>query len=448
LLAKATDSLSERPSTEPLAEGSPARWRRRLTLVLPLILLVLVQTALAFREPIFSPIDELQHAGYVRTIAMQAQLPVYGENENDPTLVALYYQKSAWGVPRLAPARLNYEALQFPLFYLLAAPVYKLLAQDQRAAIYGVRLLNVLLSAVVLVLLVVLLRRAFRLDLLRAMAIALPLALVPGVSLRSSQVTNQVLATVLLTALLAGLVIRKPSRPGLQALLEGAALGLAVLAKLTAIAIVPAVLLGWFTRRARRESLVGGTLGALLTTAPWMVWSVGVYGSPVPFLSRHPKVFAGLTQFIPPHTLAEWRELLQHLVYFFWLPWEWRVPDGWSWFPRVLVVAASVLFVAVTIASIRLVLRAGPADARRALAISALTFGGFLVSYGLFVAALQRIWPTDLRELYIFLGAVAILLGPGAARFPRSVLLGLSASVVVSWLVLDAGYYAVGHCVC
>jgi hypothetical protein len=134
LLAKATDSLSERPSAEPPAEPSQARRRRLLVLVLPLILLVGLQTTLAFREPIFSPIDELQHTGYVRTIAMQAQLPVYGENENDPTLVSLYYQKSAWGVPRLAPARLNYEALQFPLFYLLAAPIYKLLAADPRAA--------------------------------------------------------------------------------------------------------------------------------------------------------------------------------------------------------------------------------------------------------------------------------------------------------------------------
>jgi hypothetical protein len=448
LLAKATDSLSERPSAEPPAEPSQARRRRLLGLVLPLILLVGLQTTLAFREPIFSPIDELQHTGYVRTIAMQAQLPVYGENENDPTLVSLYYQKSAWGVPRLAPARLNYEALQFPLFYLLAAPIYKLLAADPRAAIYGVRLLNVLLSALVLVLLVVLLRRAYRLDQLRAMAIALPLALIPGLTLRSSQVTNEVLATVLLTALLAGLVIRKPSRPGLQAFLEGAALGLAVLAKLTAIAIVPAVLLGWFMRRQRRESLVGGTLGALLTTAPWMIWSVGVYGSPVPFLSRHPTVFAGLTQFIPPHTRSGWQALLQQLVAFFWLPWEWRVPDGWSWFPPLLVVVASVLVAGLTIASVRLVRRTGPADARRALTISALTLAGFLLSYALFVAALQRIWPTDLRELYIFLGAVALLLGPAVARIPRSVLLGFSASVLVSWLVLDAGYYAVGRCVC
>ena len=427
--------------------------RRRLLILLPswlvpLVLLVGLQTYLAFREPIFSPIDELQHTGYVRTIAMQAQLPVYGENENDPTLVALYFQKSAWGVPRLSPARLNYEALQFPLFYLLAAPVYKLLAADPRAAIYGVRLLNVLLSGVVLVLLVVLLRRAYRFDQLRAMAIALPLALIPGVTLRSSQVTNEVLATVLITALLAGLVVRKPSRPGLQSFLEGAALGLAVLAKLTAVAIIPAVLIGWLTRRARRESLVAGTLGAVVTTAPWIVWSVGVYGSPVPFLSRHPKVFSGLTQFVPPHTLSSWLALVRHLVYFFWMPWEWRVPDGWSWFPRLLVVAASILIAAATIASTRLVLHAGPTDARRALAISAMTFGGFVVSYGVFVAALQRIWPTDLRELYVFLGAVAILLGPVAARLPRSVLLGFSGSVVVSWLMLDAGYYVIGRCAC
>jgi hypothetical protein len=448
LLEKATDSLSDRPPEKPRPEPSPARWRRLLTLVLPLILLLGLQTYLAFREPIFSPIDELQHAGYVRTIAVQGQLPVYGENENDPSLLALYYHKSAWGVPRLAPARLNYEALQFPLFYLLAAPVYKLLAADPRAAIYGVRLLNVLLSGLVLVLLVAVLRRAFRLELLRAMAIALPLALIPGVSLRSSQVTNEVLPTVLLTALLAGLVVRKPSRPGPQAFVEGAALGLAVLAKLTAIAIVPAVLLGWLTRRARKESLVAGTLGALLTTAPWLVWSVGVYGGPVPFLSRHPKVFAGLTQFIPPHTPSGWLSLLPQLVSFFWLPWEWRVPDGWSWLPTLLVVAGSVLIVTATIVSIRLVLRAGPSDARLALAMSGVTFAGFLIAYVLFVASLQRIWPTDLRELYIFLGAVAILLGPAVARVPRPVVLGFSASLLVSWLVLDGAYYVVGRCAC
>jgi len=107
-----------------------------------------------------------------------------------------------------------------------------------------------------------------------------------------------------------------------------------------------------------------------------------------------------------------------------------------------------VLIAVTTIASIRFVLRAGRADERRGIAISAMTFGCFLVSYVLFVAALQRIWPTDLRELYIFLGAVAILLGPAVARVPQPVVLGFSASLLVSWLVLDGAYYVVGRCVC
>ena len=309
----------------------------------------------------------------------------------------------------------NYEAIQFPVFYIVAAPIYKLLAGDVRLAIHGVRLLNVALSAVFLVLLAVLLRRSFGLAPPKAMAIALPLALIPGVTLRSSQVTNEVLAGLLLTALLITLVKPDPARPRWHTFLEGVLLGLAIMTKLTAIAILPAVALAWLTRRGQ----LGTRLMAESPAPPSPSdrgWPGRSPSTPARYRSwRGTRVF-NVAEFAPPHTVRTWLSFGKQLLYYFWLPWEWRVPSGtWAWVPRLTPLVAGLVVTLLAAASLVLVLRNRIEAVGRPVAIAGITLASFAISYALFATALQQVWPTDLREL-IFLGALAILLGPVASR--------------------------------
>src|SRR5207237_9016156 len=157
-------------------------------------------------------------------------------------------------------------------------PVYKALSFDPKLAVYGLRLLNVLFSAVWLVLLILMLRRV-GVGRMPAISVSLALTLIPGVALRDSQVINEVLASVLVTALFILLVDRFPQRPRLHSAVEGAVFALAILTKLTAVALLPVVVLAWLTRgRPQGSRFVAGAAGFGLALAPSLVWALPVYG--------------------------------------------------------------------------------------------------------------------------------------------------------------------------
>jgi hypothetical protein len=419
---------------------------------LGLFLLLAVQTSLVLREQIFSPIDELAHTDYVRAIAEEGRLPIYGESHIDPALLAVYYhtyprvELTTAQVRDLPPSLgLNYEALQFPVFYGLAAPVYRLVDADLRVAIYGVRLVNVALSAVLLLMVVALLRRVHSLRSGPAVAVALALLLIPGVSLRDSQVTNQVLAAVLVTVLIYLLVQREaPSRR--QTFVEGALLATATLTKLTALAAVFAVVFAWATRPGGlRPRLTPGAAGFILPFLPWLAWALPVYGHPLPWVARHPQFWDRAT-FLPPDSVTLWASFLRQLVLYFWVPWEWRAPSGlWHWLVLPAIVAGSgVLLAGVLWGGVR-ALRRPISD--RATPIALLALAGLAVGYLVLAIGLKRVFVTDLRELYIFLGALAILLGGVAARLGPRVGGVLFSGVIGVWLLIDFSLYVVGTCI-
>jgi 4-amino-4-deoxy-L-arabinose transferase-like glycosyltransferase len=419
----------------------------------PLLLLLGVQTFQAFREPIFSPIDELPHTDYVRTIAETARLPVYGDARTDLILLSIYYHEYPSPVtaeqlknpPHPANA-ISYEALQLPLFYLVAAPVYRALDFDPRVAIYGVRMLNVLLSAVLLVLMVQVLRRIFPLRRRLAMLMALVLLLIPGVSIRNSQVTNQVLATLLVTLLLYLLVRREMDSPGpAHSFTQGAVLGLAVLAKLTALGALPALLLAWLRRRkALGWGLAAGAGGFILVTLPWLAWSLPTYGHPIPFMARHLAMWP-TALFAAPATAAGWLDFATHVNHYFWLPWDWQTTGGlWEWVLKIPVWAGFALLVAALASGIIEATSRRSGIAASACRLALLMVIGFAVGYVALAFGLNRFWPTDGRELYVFIGALAVLFGSLAVRLRESVGLALFGGLLVAWLLVDVGFYLAG----
>jgi hypothetical protein len=423
--------------------------------LLSIILLLGVQGFLVFREPIFSPIDELEHVDYVRAIAEEARLPVYGTSRVDPRLLALYYHQYPTPLTpeqlARAPLRVtvSYEALQFPLFYVLAAPVYRLLDADPRTAVYGVRLLNVAISAVILLMLVAMLRGVFALGIGLACLIALTLLLVPGVALRNSQVTNEVLATLLVTVLTSLVLQQGTLRPVRRSLVEGGTLALAVLAKLTAIGAAPALLVGWVGRRVPLAvSLAVGGAGFVLAFLPWLAWSLPRYGHPVPFMGRHPDIFY-LPNFALPATPGDWAGFLATLDHYFWFPWEWRVPQGpFSWLLKIGMYAGVVVFAAGLAWSIRQAFEEPSQLERHSCRLALAMLAGVLAGYVVIVITLQRVWPSDARELYVFLGPLAILLGSLATRLGDRTGRAVFGGLLGTWLFLDIGFYFAGRCVC
>jgi 4-amino-4-deoxy-L-arabinose transferase-like glycosyltransferase len=422
--------------------------------VVPIALLGAVQAFLVFREQIFSPVDEIQHVDYVRTIAMEARLPVFGEKQIDLGLISLYFHEypaspSAAQLDRIGPAgRSSYEALQFPVYYLAAAPLYKLLSADPKTAVYGLRLLNVFLSVLWLVLLIMLLRR-IGVGRGVAVGVSLALTLIPGVALRDSQVINEVLTSVLVTGLFYLLVDPHPTRPRLHSAAEGLIFGLAVLTKLTAAALLPVVVLAWLWRdRPRGGRLLAGAAGFLLAWAPWLAWAIPVYGIPVPFVARHPRIF-NLANYALPHTLDVWTGYLGRLVRYFWFPWEWQLPPGvWRWLdPAASWTVTLLLAAAVGWATVHaLGQRARPSVTRRAVLLASASLASFVVAYALFIIWLNRIWETDFRELYIFFGPLAILLSYMAVRIGQRAVAAVAIALVALWLVTDIGFYLVGSC--
>ena len=185
----------------------------------------------------------------------------------------------------------SYEAMQPPLFYALAAPVWA--AADRLAgpfdAVFAVRVLNALLLALLVPLALVM---AWRLTPSADVPIAAAAVLVgmPGLALNGSQITNDTLAAVLGAAtVLASLELAAKPRAR-WALIAGALLGATLLTKLTAAGVAAALGLallwpllarsGGFWRQVKLAALAAGAATVLL--APWLVLNLRAYGHLVP----------------------------------------------------------------------------------------------------------------------------------------------------------------------
>ena len=428
--------------------------------MLPVLGLVALQAYLVFREPIFTPVDELQHTDYVRTIAEEGRLPIYGQARIDPTLLAIYLHEypapldtTHFRLP--AMVYLDYEALQFPVYYIVAAPVYKIFDRDPRAAIYALRLQNVLFSAALLLVLMLMLRRLFSGRPEVAALAPLAFLMMPGVSLRHSQVTNEVLAALLLAALFALLLQRGNASPGRLALAEGALLGIAVMTKITVIGAGPSVLAAWATRTGGlRPRLLPGAIGFAITMLPWLAWSLAVYHFPLPWVTAH--IGVTFCNCSAPNTAAIWSEFMRALWVNFVLPFEWVGSSGacnptcFSISPRTELMraglfAAGILSVAVVGWSLW-TLRSRDTGARRPVLLAVIAIVGVgLGIIGLDVS-LNRFWSTDLREVYAYAAPLVLLLGGLAASFDRRWVVLVLGAMIILWVVIDYQIYTSTNC--
>lgn len=265
----------------------------------------------ALLQPVWSVVDEGPHFGYVELIAEHGDLPRAGDTVVSERVLAIGRDRQwGWQYPRdptlqldtgEVPAdlpekdvsqwvrenlwRFNYEAVQPPMYYLLASGVYLGVPGSTIVKVYAVRVFSAFLASLAVIVAYRLARRiapGSRVLLIGAPASFLVLQ---GYLLNSSQVTNDALAGVmggLIVLLLVAFWQTDPAhldRPRLLA--GGAVLGVALLTKSVLWYLAPLTVLVFVLRLGVREGmrkLVPVLAAGLGLFIPWLLRNVLVYG--------------------------------------------------------------------------------------------------------------------------------------------------------------------------
>ena len=233
--------------------------------------------------------DERQHANYVINILEGKGLPVYRVMVPDPAHPGQTIRN-----PNLDEM---YEDHQAPLFYLLDGGFAKLTGLDAQGAQdpdsgRRLRFLNALFGACTVVGVYFLSFWGFgRKDIgLLAAAIA---ALLPMNLALSGAVSNDPLLFCICTWFMAVCVLGiRQGWNGRRMVLLGSLVGLGLLTKTTALALLPMVILAFLLRKPRGVQVIGSGVIALLLAGPWMLRNQNLYGDPLG-LKSFQELFAG-----------------------------------------------------------------------------------------------------------------------------------------------------------
>jgi 4-amino-4-deoxy-L-arabinose transferase-like glycosyltransferase len=282
--------------------------------------IVVAYIAIGVLYAVFTPTwqvpDEPAHYNYVRALAEGRGLPVLEPGDYDQDYLELL--KSQHFPSELSIDSIEYEDHQPPLYYLLAAPVYRLFG----GAVLPLRLLSVLIGAGALAVAFGAVRAIFPTRPGLALATAAFIAFIPQHVAMCAGVNNDALAELVVGGTLWALVVyvgKKGGRPWPVGLLLAAGL----LTKTTAYGVVgvavAAVVLRWrLERRAWRWAagqLAWMLVPALVISAPWFIRNGLTYGWHDPLgLARHNVVVEGQTRSSEWLALYGWGGLLSRMA--------------------------------------------------------------------------------------------------------------------------------------
>lgn len=278
-------------------------WGAALVLVAYLAL----GSAYALNTPLWQAPDEPAHFNYVRDLAEGRGFPVLRAGDYDQEYLERI--KAARFPPEMAVDRIRYESHQPPLYYLLEAPIYRVIESASLAQqVVSLRLFSLLLGALLLATVYRAVREVFPGAPALAVGVTALAAFIPQHLHMASSVNNDVLGELLLTVVLLLLLVRMraPSRElsatgPIGAL--GLVLGLALLAKTTSYVALPLVPLGLalsarMKGRVQWARLILATAAvygvALAVSGWWFVRNLLVYGG-LDFmgLARHDQIVVG-----------------------------------------------------------------------------------------------------------------------------------------------------------
>jgi hypothetical protein len=192
----------------PVDAGPPARdgftvdlWLARALGLLAIGLVLLIGIRHAVDQPIYGPIDEAYHLGYVQKVADSGKPPMLGRDQ----IVLAHHTFTPFQVvlpnPEEGTAPLPYdpthftlnqeEAIQPPLYYYLMAPIVWFTRGADK--VYAVRIASTILNALGVLLLFMVLRTTLRRQPLAAGIAAVVLATFTGITYLLSEVQNDAL---------------------------------------------------------------------------------------------------------------------------------------------------------------------------------------------------------------------------------------------------------------
>jgi 4-amino-4-deoxy-L-arabinose transferase-like glycosyltransferase len=310
-----------------------------LILGLALVAYVALGIGYATATPIWQNPDEPAHFNYVARLAETGTLPELRPGDWDSALLSRLQNGRLASGDSIASIR--YESWQPPLYYLFAAPMYRLGPPDEWSTVLRLRVFGVVLGAVTLVLAYLVARRVLPEAL--AAVVSVTLVGVPMFSAVSASVSADPLANAL-----AALIVLVLVRGRLEPVRTGVLLGLGVLTKLALVIFGPLalwVMLRQSTRPVRDtlQLLVSGVLVML----PWLIHQVTTYGWTDPLATaRHAAVvldqprFEGLT----PEYVGGFATITFHS---FWAQFGWMAipaPERlyWLWAAVTLLAAAGL----------------------------------------------------------------------------------------------------------
>ncbi|RYG38609.1 DUF2142 domain-containing protein [bacterium] len=222
--------------------------------------------------------DERQHANYIARLAKGEGLPVF--NAEDPNL----YE--------------SYQSHQPPLYYGIAAAWSKLTgssAIESRDTGLRLRSLNVILGAITVAGVFFAAWWATRED-AAALGAAAFAALIPMHLALSGAVSNDPLLIALCTWTLAILALSvREGWTAARALTVGLLVGLALLTKTTALALLPALLVAVIVRRPNGKAVLAAAVPILILSLPWFARNQSLYGDPFA-IGAFNKAFVGSAQ--------------------------------------------------------------------------------------------------------------------------------------------------------
>lgn len=262
----------------------------------------------AVHTPPWQAPDEPAHYNYIKYLAEQQRLPVLqrGDYPHD----YLEEIKSRQFPPEMSIEPLRYEFHQPPLYYILAALLYKIFV----GSLLPLRLLSVLLGCGLIWAAYHVVKAVFPEDETLALGTAAFVAFVPMHVAMTAAVNNDTLAELILAAMLWMLLRYVRAYPlgseeiaGKRLIELGVLMGLGLLTKMTTLVAVPLALVAVFVRevwlkRGRKSSfarrfLLSAScllLPAFLLALPWFVRNASVYGDwDIWGLQRHDAIVVG-----------------------------------------------------------------------------------------------------------------------------------------------------------
>ena len=250
----ATERTGPAGDVVPLPREQPRRPAdKRQLAVLALILLAYLGLAVGWDRatPPFNNPDEPAHWNYIRYVAETGTLPVLRPGDDAQALVDRLKSQHYRADSPIDPIR--YESHQPPLYYAIAAVLYKVTAGLPRGRqVEVVRLLSTLFGALTIVACWRIARTLLPAEPAVALAVAAFVAFVPMHVNMTAAVDNDALGDLLLALAVLGLLLWV--QRGLTwrgAALLGAVIGLAALAKVTTLVAFPLAALAAALRYAR-----------------------------------------------------------------------------------------------------------------------------------------------------------------------------------------------------